>query len=447
VIFNIAPLLALLTMGALLFVVVWRWPLWGVLAPLCVASLLDLLQIGSGGVDVGVSLYIDDIACVVSLGVGILVYLRYWGCFPRDAVPCFALLILVAICFGRGLSTYGLKLAGNSVRDLFSFAAPALAVMLLRPALRLDASRLARWLVGAGLCLSAIAMLRWAGVLPTPVELEDNLRVVSRTLGADYAMIIGQAFIAAIYLAFAERGNRWWWAGAGLLGLVTLGLQHRSVWAGTAAGIAWLTLRSGRIVNARRLAYGAVCCAVAGTVMFAIPQVSDGAVALISSNVEETQAENSTWAWRVSGYEEAAARIISSEPVDLLIGSPAGWADGAIASFASTHIHSRYVDTLAYYGMVGFMALLMWLWILARTVRGPMRRLHGKTLDNRAPAVFLEALLLSEAVYFVPYTGGILNGVLLGLIWLAAIESNKECVTMRFEPRAVQDIREWISAR
>ena len=438
---DVTPLLVLLTIGALLFIAVWRWPLWGVLAPLCVASLLDLLQIGSGGVDVGVSLYIDDIACVVSLGAGLLVWLRHRKRIPGDAVPCVALLLLVAVCFFRGMSTYGLKLAGNSVRDLFSFATPALAVMLLRPRFRLDASHLARWLVWAGLCLSAIAMLRWAGVLPTPVELEDNLRVVSRTLGADYAMIIGQAFIAAIYLAFAERGNRWWRVCAGLLGLVTLCLQHRSVWAGTAAGLAWLALRSGRIVRARLLAYGTVFCAVAGTVMFAIPEVSEGAVAFVSSNVEETQAEDSTWAWRVSGYEEAAARIISSDPVDLLTGPPAGWADGAIASFAATHIHSRYVDTLAYYGMVGFAVLLLWLWMLARTVRWPMRSLHGGTVDHRAPAFFLEALLLSAVVYFVPYTGGILNSALLGLIWLAAIENNRECVTMRFEPRAVQDIR------
>jgi hypothetical protein len=418
---------ALLAAGLLLLTLAWYRPGWLIFFALSVAALLDLFQIGIGGVDFGVNLYIDDVACVLVMGTGLLMLMRYRTTLPRDAVPCLALLVLVALSFGRGVGPFGLKVAGNGSRNLFFFVAPALAIMLLRPAFRLDAGRLARWLGWAGLSLSAVALLRWGGVLPIPADLvEGDFREVVRSLNADYAFIVGLAFIAAIWLPLIARRSAWWWVGAGMLGGVTLALQHRSVWVATAAGLVWLGLRSlQRLYPLRWLAVGAAVCVGLGVIVVAIPQVLESAGMIVTTNVQEVESRNSTWAWRVAGYEEATDRLFSSQPADILIGPPAGWAADLMREhFASTAIHSRYVSTLAFYGIVGSIALLLWFGMLAKRIGWPTRSPRGRPARDHAGSILLEALFLSELVYMVPYSGGILESAVLGLIWVAATQNN-----------------------
>jgi hypothetical protein len=419
---TVAQLAAVIAAGLLLLSLAWHRPGWVIFVSLSVATFLDLFQIGIKGVNLGINFYVDDAACVVVLVTGFLVLMRYHRKFPRDAVPCLALLVLVALSFSRGFNTFGLKAAGNSSRELFLFVMPALAIMLLQPAFRLDAGRLARWLGLAGLCLSTVALLRWVGVLYTPIEQVDTLREVIRSLNANYAFVVGQAFIAAIYLPFVERRSAWWWVGAGMLGVVTLSLQHRSVWVATAAGLAWLVMRNApRLSPVRWFALGAVACVSLGMIMVVIPQALGFTRNIVAINVQEVEGKNSTLAWRIGGYEEATARLFDSDAVDILIGPPAGWAAGLIdTNFASTGIHSRYIDTLAYYGIIGFAVLLLWLTMLAKRIGWTTRLLRGRPARNHTKAYFLEALLLSEIVYMIPYNGGILQSAVLGLIWVAA---------------------------
>ena len=430
---TIVEMSALLAAGLLLLSLVWHRPGWVIFLTLSVAALLDLFQIGIGGVDLGISLYIDDVACVLVMGTGLLMLLRYRTKFPRDAVPCLVLVVLIALSFGRGVGPFGLKVAGNGSRNLFFFVAPALAIMLLRPAFRLDAGRLARWLGWAGLCLSAVALLRWGGVLPIPVELMDPLREVVRSLNADSAFIVGLAFIAAIWLSLVARRSAWWWVGAGMFGAITFALQHRSVWVATAAGLVWLGLRSlQRLYPLRWLAVGAAVCVGLGVIVVAIPQVLESAGMIVTTNVQEAESSNSTWAWRVAGYEEATDRLFSSQPADILIGPPAGWAADLMREhFASTAIHSRYVSTLAFYGIVGSAALLLWFGMLAKRIGWPTRSPRGRPARDHAGSILLEALFLSELVYMVPYSGGILESAVLGLIWVAATQNNISIVAGR----------------
>ena len=430
---TVAQLGAVLAAGLLLLSLAWHRPGWVIFVSLPVAAFLDLFQIGVGGVDLGVNLYVDDAACVVVLVTGFLALMRYQTKFPRDTVPCLALLVLIALSVGRGLGPFGLKAAGNSSRNLFWFVAPALAIMLLRPAFRLDAGRLARWLGWAGFCLSAVALLRWGGVLPIPVEQIDTLREVVRSLNADSAFIVGLAFIAAIWLALVARQSAWWWAGAGMFGAVTLALQHRSVWVAIAAGLVWLGLRSlQRLYPLRWLAVGAAVCVGLGMIVVATPQVLESTGMIVTTNVQEAESSNGTWAWRVAGYEEATARFLDGGSVDMFIGPPAGWAADLIHEhFASTVIHSRYVGTLAFYGIVGSAALLLWFGMLAKRIGWPTRSPRGRPARDHAGTILLEALFLSELVYMVPYTGGILQGAVLGLIWVAAKQNNISIVAGR----------------
>ena len=419
----ISQLMALAAAGLACMFVIWNRPGWVVFGAISCAALMDCLQLGTNGLDAGINVYVDDVACLTILATGSLLTFKFRKGIPRDLTPCVLLMLLIALAFSRGYGIFGLKAAGNSARNLFAFTAPAVAIMLLRPVLRLDVGRLVRSIACAGFCLCTVALLRWAGFLPMPVELEEDLREVVRVLPSDYAIVIGQAFIAALYVMLVERGKKWlWWVAAGMFAAVTLVLQHRSVWVATVAGVAWLAFRTGRISIVRWVILVATATFALCFAMIAYPTMLVSARNLVLNDLSETQSEHSTWAWRVQGYTEATDRVFASETANMLLGPPAGWAANSGASFASIHIHSRYIDTLAYYGIVGACVLLLWFGMLIfRTRQRP------ELLSKMQPAIdggqaFIQALLISELVYLVPYFGGILQGAVLGLVWVAATQ-------------------------
>jgi hypothetical protein len=195
---QIVPTLALaITIGALL----WRFPVQTAMVSLGVAMMMDCFDIGREGVTLGISIYIDDIACAILLFAGCTVILRWRKFPPRSFWIVFALFGLAVFNLVRGAGEFGTKAAGNGIRGLTYLIVPPIAFMLLRPALRWDATRVAKVLTVVGLVFTAIALGRWAGALPVPEwSTGDNLRETPRVLNAEYAMVVGQALIAALSL-------------------------------------------------------------------------------------------------------------------------------------------------------------------------------------------------------------------------------------------------------
>jgi len=150
---------------------------------------------------------------------------------------------------------------------------------------------------------------------------------------------------------------------------------------------------------------------------------------LLASDVQEAQGEDSTWTWRVAGYQEATEGLLAMENVDILLGQPAGWeSNTAGGTVASIHIHSEYVAVLAGYGVVGCGALLIWLGVFAKRVGSHAWVNRKETEWGQMGSPLIEALLISEVVFFVPYSGSQLQGAMLGLIWVVAMQGqgNKE---------------------
>jgi hypothetical protein len=253
-----------------------------------------------------------------------------------------------------------------------------------------------------------------------PVQLEDDLREVARALPSDYAIVIGQAFIAVIYLQISGRTARWWWAIAGMLGTVTIFLQHRSVWVATALGLGWLAVRTARRSTARWFVLAGAGAIAIGAILVANPGTVETVDSLVSANIQEARGTRSTWEWRVQGFTEATRRVFEGATTDMIIGPPGGWAASSGASFASVHIHDRYVDTLAFYGLFGLAMLLVWLGALTKRVSQARRPTATNPVCDEGASALLQALLLSEVVYLIPYFGGIPQGAVLGLIWVAA---------------------------
>ena len=422
-IFLLITLAMFLSLGLVFLTLVWARPWWIILAALTLASVLELFQVGVTGLQYLVNVYPIDAVCFVLVGTGVVAFARYRKRIPIDVFPSIFLILMMALNFARGINIYGLRPAGNGARDIVYFASPALAIMLVRPAMRVDVSRVAHWLAVAGLCLSGLALLRWTGLLATPevgFSYQYNMREVPRVLVSDYAFIIGAAFISAIYLRIVERRGKWWWAAVWVLGGVTLALQHRSVWASTIVGLIWFLFRTLRLSPFKLFAAIVGTAIVLGTAMLAVPQVMRGVDKLVTDNSTEVVRTDSTWAWRVQGYKEAIDRMLASEWGDLMIGPPSGWAANSSGSFASLHIHSRYINTFASYGIVGLTFLLAWLGLVAKRVGWPARSTRQRNALQYGGSTLLEALLLCSLVYFVPYFGGMLQGTVLGLIWVAA---------------------------
>ncbi|PYV76642.1 MAG: hypothetical protein DMG96_13475, partial [Acidobacteria bacterium] len=129
-------LLALIAIVAIGTVLLWRYAVGIVLIVIAIAIALDCLMLGKEGMDVGINVYVDDVACVVLLSAGVLVAWRK-GRFPDSSSwPAFTLFALMAVNLARGVSEFGWKPAGNGARNLLYLIVPTVALLLLRPALR-----------------------------------------------------------------------------------------------------------------------------------------------------------------------------------------------------------------------------------------------------------------------------------------------------------------------
>ncbi len=405
---------ALLTLGLLL----WRLTAAMAIASLAIAIAMDCFDLGKQGLDLGVFVYPEDVACVILLCAGLLTIVRARKLPPRSAWPLLALFVLMVVNMARGAVQFGVKPSGNGTRDLAYLIIPPLAIMFLRADLQLNWVRLAKWLGLLGLALAVLAASRWADLLPTPASAsDDDFREIARVLNSEYAMVLGQALLAALSLQVA-RGFSWWGLIlAGAFSIEILFLQHRTVWMALVVGLMWLALRTTRL--SRTFWLGASIAAISTILMcFAIvPQFKDGTWTLIAANVEEALGDNSTWTWRTQGFNEVFDRAFSGGVGELWIGPPAGRDLGSEASFASVHIHDRYVATFAYYGILGEILFVAWLLIVARGIGGWIRVHRRIDRDHQVGRVLLQSIFLTLITFFIPYNGSLALGGVFGLAW------------------------------
>jgi hypothetical protein len=170
--------------------------------------------------------------------------------------------------------------------------------------------------------------------------------------------------------------------------------------------------------------------------MLAADSTAEKFLTVLSVNVTEAQEYNSTWAWRVRGWTEAIDRLFSSGTMEVLVGPPSGRYLGSNASSASVHIHNRYVDMLAYYGLAGALLLSVWIISMFRTIGASFQRYRADRRNRAIERVFLQALLVSQLIYFIPYFGGIAQGSVMGLIIAAALTGRKRLPVMAVAPPA-----------
>ena len=412
--------LGVATLVALFITLIVKYPALSVVAAVGAAAILDCVQFdGAGqlGLEIhNVNIYVDDITCALLLTAAVGVSLRRRVLPDSSCWPVLALFGLAVLNFVRGASQFGLKPAGNDARSLGCFILPLATIILLRPVLSISAARIARWLTILACVLSMIALARWLGALPMPNVPEEEFREVPRAIPAEYALVIGQAWLGVLFLQVSGRGKIWTLClSLGLPGLL-LALQHRSVWLATLGGFGWLAVRT--FQSARKHWLRMAATASLGAILLLSIAGTESiwrTVSIAEANLQETWQPDSTWNWRVGGFEEARERVFAGSPVEMLVGPPSGEILDARASTAAIYIHSRYVATLAYYGTLGALVLVVLLSKVAMKL-APWTH-NGYSEVDRS---FLQALLLSQLLYFFAYTGGIVQGAVTALLWLAS---------------------------
>jgi hypothetical protein len=355
----------------------------------------------------------------------------------RSVLICWPALALVALgimSFARGALAYGIQPAGNGVRSVIYLALPLAALSITASDIRVTSVRLIVWLGGLALLFSLVAIGRWSGVVPMPeYEFVDDFREIERVLPADYPMLIGYALIGLLGWQIAHGIRIQYLLLAGIFAWVVLAVQHRSVWLATAAGLVWLFVRTLRYGFRRwsQLAGAVGATAIIGTFLLLSTGHLHSILSMLSSNIEETTRQDSTFAWRLAGFTEAVERTVSSGLVDLSIGPPSGRDLSATASAASIHIHNRYIDSFVFYGLAGGGLLIGCLSILA----SDLRRLRTSAGEDHGAVVSAvpEAILAALAVYFNANACGLLHGCLLGMLWSAA------CIHARIRSTTLDD--------
>lgn len=316
----------------------------------------------------------------------------------------------------RGGAVYGLPGAINEARETLYFIAGALLGSFVPVGAEARRRLMRGWLFLAA-SLTALAVLRWgivfAGLPFTGPWYETEFGGL-RVLSSNGTLVITIAFLTLLprtLRGIATDLERLLVAG---FGATVLLLQHRSVWIVFVLGTAFMVVEYRKQMSRGVIMGAGVAMVVVGLTALTYLNVSE----LSDSATEADAASDTTWEWRVSGWGD----LLDHGPEGVLewgIGVPygAGWNRSVSAGFdVDVPPHNFYLEMVLRIGVLGIG------FILVAGIESA-RRLRAHELDvddGYFNAVTMQVILLSQALYSIPYNLGMEQGLLLGLaiaIW------------------------------
>ena len=285
--------------------------------------------------------------------------------------------------------------------------------------------------MGLGVCI--IAYYRWImGALDYHfyqklLRFDTTGVSFQRVVWAGPMFITGCAFLLSLYHVIIDRTKPLAWILAVLFGLTIVGMQHRSVWVATFAGVLVLVWGLSRLrlnVASKFLSISLVF------VLLLLIIVASGQFNGVLNSVDDqfiraTSTTSGTFVGRVEGWQSLLKIWIDSHsPITYLVGKPFG---GGYERFelgdlggksVSQMPHNYYVHLLYRGGLIGLFAFL---WVIWRAINVLLSRIRSKQ-DTLAP--ILLAMLVAELVYFIPYELDYAQMILFGLL-LSLITSEK----------------------
>lgn len=279
------------------------------------------------------------------------------------------------------------------------FLVPALFVSTLRPT---HLPKVVRAIIWFGSGLAVLAVLRWMGLVPTGID-DTGHYLVERVIVSSAALWVALAAMAAVMTLFQVRRERFtnypWIIAAFCLAVVLL-TQHRSVWVATAVMLTVVFL-----ITEHRMLLKVGVAIFAGIVVILVEGLGLGHGGTVAESLAFATSNIGTWEWRVERWsnvwETHSARGLGA----ILFGSGYGygWVTGIIGEWEASP-HNGYLEVAVRIGLVG--ALLVFL-----PYYMTLRRLL--TVGD-ATSRLLWLWTIGILVYFIPYSGDMLSGVVLG---------------------------------
>jgi hypothetical protein len=410
--FDVVGLIIIITTILFIFMATFSW------IPVVIAfilfSLLDIYYASK----LTFTLYDISIGIYDFISVSIIVATAIRVILGRIRNPLLLLWIAVSafffLGFLRGGLSFGVQTAANSFRP-YLYVLAAITYMGSFFWSGKDLDRFARyWVVGA----CALALFATMIIIFGPQILAETQQTVSyggfldrRTINARYAEYIMLAGVLCCTL-WLDRTTPTLPKIVGLL-LVPFAvfLFHRSVWiSGLVAFAALITIRPQPVT---RLGWPLL---VAATLITTLAAISQGmGISLwspIAQAIQEPFDNNSTWVWRVEGWQALLQRFFASSVPTLLFGSGFGTGYSRFVRGAEITVsaHSAYVEILLNTGLVG---LGGWIYCHLATVWYILKHaLVESYYITRTSSLILLAALLA---YSIPYSPTIETSILLGV--------------------------------
>ncbi len=409
------------------------------LAVVMTTAVVDLLLPNLPVMRVGITIYLPDL---VLGGVAVVALLRAFSpaSGPLRSASFLIFVLIVGLNLAQGLLQFK-GAAGAAARPTF-YALASTAYVL---SFAMDSERLMtlfKALAWGALAMAAVVLLRWAAVwldirelLPEDGSFQPQGHSVWRVVASAESLLMAEVALSFWFFAAVAPGLAGMRLAALVLLVVTVALQHRSVWLAAAAGMLvslWHIDRIEKRVSRWMLPMLAVS-AVVLALMLANPErpsslaLPRGDVAAdISASARDAVALRGTAADRLSSWRQLLDQWAASGPRGLALGAPFGTSmeryssDDIGARKIAYQPHNFYVEVLVSHGLLG---LLVFLAMYSAALRAAWR-LRGDAQRGLA-AHWLLVLLVCQLVYYLTYGIDFMQSLVLGAALAVAREARR----------------------
>jgi hypothetical protein len=319
--------------------------------------------------------------------------------------------VLISWALARGFGSFATVAIAESRKFLY-FAAIALYFSTMEPRRDL-VIRIGRlWVIAASL-LAVLVVLRWGA---TAVGFQVGTLASGggfRVVPSDIALLIGQGSLFAFVGASHRAPVPVRFIAPALL-LVTLILQHRTVWLTVAAGLLYVIWK---LPNSRKF----LGVLVLGMTVFAGLMLTFIDNEEVAEDLLESGQSTGTLEWRVAGWVALLEQNGPEDAVEIIAGRPfgTGWDRTFDGRFVDVTPHSFYMESFL---RVGWLGVLLWVGLYLTALQRTTVRFEGRTQDRASVGpsereiwYLMRAVLAGQLVYFLTYTPDVSQSMLFGI--------------------------------
>lgn len=322
---------------------------------------------------------------------------RWW----RWPLMIFVGLYLLNI--GRGFAEgISLQTIANSFRSTSLSIALLLYFTYATPS-RISNRIFVHILLSTGVILGGVALLRYAGILPTIGDASYLNEEVARPITSSPTMLLACILVIYWFMRQADFRVRGGNGIALLLAMLVVVMQHRSVWLAciTMVGFMLVFEKVGRqrIIG---VVAGGICL-----LMLLLTVGSSTAVsrALVSSSDRAIEQED-TVQWRYKSWDAMLAPEFMGSEINYVIGRPAGQSLARKVNGRTVTVqgHNHYVNTIVYSGVIGLAAILALMIGLLRA-----------TFKGRSALHMWTVIIVGELAYWIAYGQSVELTMMIGI--------------------------------